>query len=238
MENKCWQSNTFFLFMNILVWLLLAIEVYYNYSDLYLLLSTTLIDHINLYMLMTTVSLINSYGKAIKVSIVDIRSKLQQEIQLMTKLKEMEKDTSKMFHKFRILTKVDHVLYSMVDIFKSIEALNSIYGFQILGLASIIMLFITDMFNTAVSLEDLVNEIVVGKCYCSLVLVILGISVVVPCFEATNELDEIIKVACKFLIELPPGYEEPSCKLLKHKLFLFSKATGIQKTLFLGRWFF
>ncbi|KAJ8968891.1 hypothetical protein NQ314_002053 [Rhamnusium bicolor] len=205
------------------------------------MISVLLIDKINFYMLLITVLLMNNYANNITDNIVHTKMKLQQEIKIVTQLKPVATNDVVLFENFRSISEVDTILSSVVDILKGIEAFNKIYGIQILGISSIIMLYITDTFNTIfyfVEYQTLTLEIIFMKCYNSFILLIFGMLMVSPCFETNKQFDEVIKVTCKFLIELPHGLEDPYSKLLKEKLVLLIKQLEFRKPYFSAAGFF
>ncbi|KAJ8951523.1 hypothetical protein NQ318_000220 [Aromia moschata] len=209
--------------------LLTLLEMSINYFELTIMISTSIVDHINFYMLLTTVLLINSFANQISKRIMDIKFELEQETKILLKLKACTANRNVLFEKFKSVTKVNDIFISMVDILKCAQALNSIYGIQILGIASVIMLFITDTLNTVFyffTLQQLTVEIIYRKCYYSVLLM------------ASHAFKEIIKIACKFLIAMPRGLEESDSKVLRGKILLLIKQLEFRRPYFSAAGFF
>lgn len=65
-----------------------------------------------------------------------------------------------------------------------------------------------------------------------------GALIVSPCFEASRKFDEVIKVTCKLLIELPHGLDDSRYKILKQKLILLIKQLEFRKPYFSAAGFY
>ncbi|XP_018577468.1 uncharacterized protein LOC108915814, partial [Anoplophora glabripennis] len=174
-------------------------------------------DKVNIYVVLILALLINSYVTCIKENVVLVKTKLQREVMLLTKLKGLEKNGVAAFEKFISLSELDDVLDFVVEISKGIDAFNKIYGTQILGLSAIIMMYITNMCSSILVLDIF------------LVVLVCGALTVTPCFETKRKFDEIIKVICKLLIELPHGLEDPRYNFVKEKLVLLIKQLEFRK---------
>uniref|UniRef100_A0A6P7FNH2 Uncharacterized protein LOC114329578 n=1 Tax=Diabrotica virgifera virgifera TaxID=50390 RepID=A0A6P7FNH2_DIAVI len=135
-------------------------------------------------------------------------------------------------------------MWHMITFLKSVAAFDRIYGLQILGISGIILFFISDNVKLIIYVfafdnwrdnEDdyVINiQIIFFKFWNCCNLTSWLLIMIRPCHLTGQELNKILSIYCKILIELPHGIQDVHVDMYKESIVLIMKEMELQKPYF------
>ncbi|EEZ99383.1 gustatory receptor 86 [Tribolium castaneum] len=232
---------------NVIFYALTFLYLFYGYCEIsfYAKINPFIViflfpELVNNFLILLSILNINYFANQLKDMLVVFRQGLENEKFKLNFLAKNEANPFIVSRIFGLQSRCDYHLNYFIKICTKIDAFNKIYGWQILIFAATLLVFMYDSLNqvfTEVARSNHMSDIVpikLFKCFSF----IYGILLIRPCFKFNGEMDKIVTILRKILIDLPQTQNTDFCHHLKIKLIFLLKQIEMKKPYFTAGGFF
>ncbi|XP_044259101.1 uncharacterized protein LOC123007742 [Tribolium madens] len=230
---------------NTIFYILTFLYLFYGYCDcsFYQKINPLIVvflipEFVNNFLILLSILNINYFANELKIMLGVFRQGLQNEKLKLEIVGKNETNPYIVSRIFGLQSQSDYHFKYFTQICVKMDAFNKIYGWQILIFAATLLTFMYDSLNQIFRGITRNTDIVLIKLFKCANFLIYGILLIRPCVKFNCEMDEIVTISRKILIDLPQTQNIGFCHHFKTKLIFVLRQIETKKPYFTAGGFF